>query len=133
MNAEPQIIVTPAGERLAVLPEAEFLALLEAAQDAADRDAVRGFRAALSAGDEELLPAELVDRILAGEPPLRVWREHRGLSARALARAAGIAQAYVTQIETGRRTGSIDTWTRLADALAVRIDDLLPPRVDERA
>jgi hypothetical protein len=75
MTANAQIIVTPTGERLAVLPEAEYLALLEAADDATDREAVRGFRAALAAGEEELLPAALVDRILDGESPLRVDRK----------------------------------------------------------
>jgi DNA-binding XRE family transcriptional regulator len=114
------------GERLAVLPEADYLALLEAADDAADRDAVRGFRTALARSDEELLPAVLVDRLLDGESPIRVWREHRGLTTHALAERAGLAQAYVSQIETGKRSGSLDTLTRLAAALGVTVDDLAP-------
>lgn len=124
MNA--QIIVTPAGERLAVLPEADYLALLEAAEDAADRAVVAAFRRDLATGDEELLPAALVDRILAGESPVRVWREHRGMTGEALAAAAGIAQSYVSQIETGRRDGTLDTMVRLAQALGVTVDDLVP-------
>jgi DNA-binding XRE family transcriptional regulator len=130
MNAKAQIIVTPSGERLALLPEADFIALVDAAEEAADIATLREFRTALATGEEELLHAAMVDRILAGEPPLRVWREHRGLTSRALAEAAGLAQAYVSQIETGRRAGSIETWSRLAGVLGVRLDDLLPLRED---
>ena len=42
----------------------------------------------LAAGEEELLPAAMVDAILDGESRVRVWREHRGLTAAALAKAA---------------------------------------------
>lgn len=124
MNA--QIIVTPTGERLAVLPEADYLALVEATEDASDREAVRRFRAAVANGEEEMLPAEMVDRILAGASPVRVWREHRGLTAQALAEAAGLAQSYVSQIETGKRDGTVDTLVKLAGALGVLVDDLVP-------
>lgn len=126
MNA--QIIVTPSGDRLAVLPEPDYLALVEAAEDVADAQALRRWKAAVAAGEEEMLPADLVDRVLAGEPPVRVWREHRGLTAQALAEAAGIAQSYLSQIETGKRDGTVETMAKIAGALGVLVDDLLPVR-----
>jgi DNA-binding XRE family transcriptional regulator len=124
MNA--QIIVTLSGDRLAVLPETEYLALVEAVEDASDVQAVRRWKAATEAGEEEALPADLVDRILTGEPPVRIWREHRGMTAQALAEAAGIAQSYLSQIETGKRGGTIETMAKIAGALGVLVDDLLP-------
>ncbi|WP_207779353.1 helix-turn-helix domain-containing protein [Zavarzinia aquatilis] len=51
--------------------------------------------------------------------------EHRGLSARALADRAGLSQAYVSQIETGKREGSISAMKVLAGALNVGLDDLV--------
>jgi DNA-binding XRE family transcriptional regulator len=123
MNA--QIITTPAGERLVVLPEAKYQALVEAVTDAADVAAVRRFEERLAAGEEELLPAEMVDRILDGENPIRVWRAHRGLTVKALAEQAGIASAYLSQIETGKRDGTVATVKKLADVLGVSIDDLV--------
>lgn len=36
-----QIIITPGGERLVIIPEAEFLAMREAFEDHEDREAVR--------------------------------------------------------------------------------------------
>jgi DNA-binding XRE family transcriptional regulator len=94
-------------------------------EDAADGDAVRRFQAALAAGEEELLPADLVDRLLSGENPLRVWREYRGLTIKALAAETGVAPSYLSQIETGKRAGTVETLARLADVLRTTIDDLV--------
>lgn len=123
MNA--QFIISPSGERLAVLPEAEYRALIDAAEEAADVAAVRRFNEHLATGEEELLPAEMANRILDGENPVRVWREYRGLNARALAAKAGITPAYLSQIETGKREGAVETMKRLAGALDVSLDDLV--------
>ena len=123
MNA--QTITTPAGERLVVLPEATYTALLEAAEDGADRAAVTEFRRLFAAGEEELVPAAVVDRLLSDENRVRVWREHRGLKAGELAGKAGIAPAYLSQIETGKREGTVETYRKLAEALSISLDDLL--------
>ena len=120
-----QIITTPAGERLIVMPEAEYRALIEAAEDAADLAAIDRFRRKLAAGEEELVPAAVVDRLLDGENPIRVWREHRGLGVKDLARQAAIAAPYLSQMETGKRAGTVETMRRLADALGLTIDDLV--------
>lgn len=120
-----QTITTPGGERLVVLPEIEFLSLVEAAEDAADRTAVQAFRRKFATGDEEFVPSEVVDRILDGESRLRVWRDHRGLSSKALAEKAGIAQGFLSQIETGKREGTLDTLRKLAQALDLTLDDLV--------
>ncbi len=120
-----QTIVTAGGERLVVLPEAEYEALLDAAEDAEDRLAFTEFQRRLALGEEELVPAGIVDRLLSGENRIRVWRDHRGLTAAVLAEKAGIAQGYLSQIETGKREGTIETLRRLASALAVSLDDLV--------
>ena len=123
MNA--QTIISPTGERLIVLAEADYNRLVAAAEDAADIAAVEIFRRKLAAGEEELVPAEIVNRILNGENRIRVWREHRGLTSDALAGKAGIAQGFLSQIETGRREGTVETLRKIADALSLTIDDLV--------
>lgn len=119
-----QFIDTDNG-RLAVLPEAEYLRLIEAIEDAEDIAAIDRFREKLAAGEEELVPAEIAHRLLADENPVRVWREHRGISAADLARASNLSQAYVSQIETGKRTGTIEAMKAIASALGVTVDDLI--------
>ena len=123
MNA--QTIVTPSGERFVLIPEADYEILMSAAEDAADVAAVQTFRLKLEAGEEELIPAVIVDRILNGENRIRVWRDHRGLTCTALAEKAGIAQPFLSQIETGKREGTVETLRRIAAALNVTIDDLV--------
>ncbi|MCX5495364.1 helix-turn-helix transcriptional regulator [Kaistia dalseonensis] len=120
-----QVITTPAGERLAVIPEAEYLAMVEAGESAADVAAVHRFRARMAAGEEELIPAAVVDRLLAGESPVRVWRQYRNMSARDLASSAGIGPPYLSEIETGKKEGSIGAMKAIAHALGVAIDDLV--------
>lgn len=73
----------------------------------------------------ESFPAEVVDRLLAGESPIRVYRDHRCLTQKHLAEAAGINPVYLSQIETGRRTGSARTLASIAGALDVEVDDLI--------
>lgn len=125
MSMNAQIIISATGDRLVVLTEAEYRTLVDAAADAADVAAIRRFEERLAAGEEELLPEEMVDRILDGENPIRVWREHRGLTVKALAEAAGITPAYLSQLETGKRDGTVATVKKLADALGVSVDDLV--------
>lgn len=120
-----QTIVTPAGERLVMLPEAEYEALLDAADDASDRAAVQDFQRRLANGKEELVPATVVDRILAGESRIRVWREHRGLTLRTLAETIGVGQPFLSQIETGKREGTLETLRKIAGALSLTLDDLV--------
>lgn len=116
-----QKIVTPLGETLVVLPLAEYEALI----DAADIAAAEKVRSDIEAGRDELIPEAMVERMLAGESLVKLWREHRNLTAAQLAAAAGISAGYLSELESGKKTGSLETLRRIADALALNIDDLL--------
>ena len=75
--------------------------------------------------DEEGVPIAIVDRLLAGDNPIRVWREYRGLGLAALAAAAGVGKGYLSQLENGERQGPVQTLKRVAAALRVSLDDLV--------
>ncbi len=75
--------------------------------------------------EADYLPQEMVERMLAGENLIRVWREHRGLKGKELAEQAGINAGYLSQIESGQKTGSVEALKRVADVLGVDIDDLV--------
>jgi DNA-binding XRE family transcriptional regulator len=113
------------GEDFVALSREAYDRLVEAAEDAADSAAIARFEQRLAAGEEEFVPSAMVDRILAGENLVRVWREHRGLTVSALAEMAGIAQPYLSQIETGKREGTLQTMKKIAAALRVKLDDLV--------
>ena len=110
---------------------AELERRLEEAEDENDAFELRlaQIEDVLSGG--ERIPVSLVDRLAEGEHPVRVWREHRGASLRALAETAGISPALLSEIETGRKEGSIRTLAALARALRVEVDDLLPWKADQ--
>nr|WP_086491388.1 helix-turn-helix transcriptional regulator [Novosphingobium panipatense] len=110
---------------MVTIPIEEYQALQEAAEDLADIRASERVKAAVERGDDEYVPAELVNRILAGESPLRVWREYRGLTQLALSEAAGVSRAQIAQIEGTKQVGSVQTLRKLADALTIAIDDLV--------
>ena len=107
---------------LVVMNRAEYEALVQRVEDAEDVAVLR--RAASHPEERDYLPIELVERLLAGESPVRIWREQRGLSARALAATAGVDPAYLSQIETGRKPGSVRALKKLAAALAVDLEDV---------
>ena len=97
--------------------------------DAEDRDdiaAAHQVQSRLATGTEELLPAAFVDRMLLGEHPLKLWREHRGLTAAALAKAAGVSQSYLSELESGKKEGTVSTLQSLALVLGVSLEDILP-------
>lgn len=75
--------------------------------------------------DEELLPADMVKRMVSGISPIRVFREYRGMTQQALADAANVSKTTISELETGRKTGSIKTLSAIAHALNVDIDDLV--------
>lgn len=56
---------------------------------------------------------------------IAAWRERSALSQTALARAAGISKAYLSQIETGARRGSVRALKAIAQALGVSLDQLV--------
>jgi hypothetical protein len=123
-EARVQIITTPGGEELVVLPKADYDALVSR-DDEVDLAAVEEFRARRAAGEQEILPDSMVARLLAGEHPVKVWREHRRLKRAALVERAGIASGYLSEIEAGKKPGSVDAYRKIAKALDVTIDDLV--------
>lgn len=111
------------GAAAVVMSRADAEALVSAAEDAEDIRLARGAEVETPARDR--WPVDLVKRELRGESPIRLWREHRGLSVTALAEKAGFSQSYLSEIETGRKQASARALKALAEALDVGLDDLV--------
>jgi mRNA interferase RelE/StbE len=103
----------------------EYQKLRDAAEELSDLRSYDRARADLASGDDELVPAEYVNRVLAGESALRVFRDLRGLTQLRLAGASGVNRVQIADIEAGRKTGSVETLKKLAHALGIAIDDLV--------
>lgn len=64
----------------AVIPYDEYQALMERLEWLEDLRDSKAFAEKLGRGAEEAIPAEVVERLVEGESPVKVWREHRGLT-----------------------------------------------------
>ncbi|MWL89804.1 helix-turn-helix domain-containing protein [Cupriavidus sp. SW-Y-13] len=93
--------------------------LIEDAEDALLYDA------AVAADDGVRIPAAVIDSQLAGDHPIKAWRDYRRLTQEALATSAGLSKPYLSQIENRKRDGSVEVMRALAQALAVPLDILV--------
>lgn len=71
------------------------------------------------------LPADILQKIeLAKESAIKIIRKHRGLTQDDLANVCGLSRPYLTEIETGRKEGSIRSLKSIAKALNVPLERL---------
>ena len=123
--SDPQIIKTPSGEELVVLPRHEYEALLERAnhedEDEADVAIYDARKAELAAGGT-VLPEEVSAAILRGESRIKAIRNWRDETQLHLSFKTGIGQGYLSDLESGRRAGTPETLRKLAKALKVPVE-----------
>ena len=122
---KPQIIHTPEGGELVVLPKAEYDALISAAEDAEDILAAERSLARIAAGEEELITDAEMSEYLDAPTPLAFWRKKRGLTQSALAKEVGVTQAYLSEIESGKKEARVSVLRGLGAALKVTVDELV--------
>jgi DNA-binding XRE family transcriptional regulator len=113
------------GKEFAVLPMAKLKKLMIDAEMLVDVMAYDEAKQRLARGEDELIPLELIERRLAGENPMKIWREYRGLTQEALAKRSKVSRPMIAAIETGHKTGGVGTLKKLAVALGVDVDDLV--------
>jgi len=118
---------TPKGE-VAILPRKDYEALVakaaEVDEDVGTARLVGSARKEVAAG-APLLPKVIVDRLAAGEHPIRVLREWRDVTQMHLSFKTNISQGHISDIENGRRTGTTTTLRAIARALNVPLDLLV--------
>jgi ribosome-binding protein aMBF1 (putative translation factor) len=119
----PVMTKSPKGDDIVILSRKEYDRLLVAANDDAADAAIA--KKAIARNEETLNEAEM-DELLAARTPLAFWRKKRGLTQTDLARAAGIAQGFLSEIESGRKTGDVTVLQRIAIALEISLLELVP-------
>ncbi len=108
----------------AVLPYHEYQKLLDAWEMLEDIRAYDEAKANIEAG-EELIPSNVAYALLDGKNPIRVWREYRALTQQQLAERVGISKPYLSQLESGKRSGTTDVLNNIAHALNVSLEELI--------
>lgn len=83
------------------------------------------YRGMVSGGQNKQLPDEILDALTARqESPVKILRKYHGLTQADLANRAGISRPYLTEIETGKKDGSIRAMKSLAEVLDVSVGAL---------
>ncbi|MEQ8479526.1 MAG: helix-turn-helix transcriptional regulator [Hoeflea sp.] len=93
-------------------------------EDLIDSLEAQAIMARVAAG-EETFPHELVVELSQTDSRIRTYRKYRGMTGSELAAAAGISQPHLSDIENGKKAGSVDVLKRIATALRVDLDDLV--------
>jgi DNA-binding XRE family transcriptional regulator len=116
--------ITRKGKEFAVIPVEALQRLMDDAEMLADVRAYDAAKGRLDRGEDELIPLEITERRLAGESPVRIWRDHRALTQEALAKVSKVSRTMIAAIEAGHKTGGIATLKKLATALKVDLENL---------
>jgi ribosome-binding protein aMBF1 (putative translation factor) len=124
----PVMTKTPKGDDIVILSRAEYDKLVATAHhndDDADAATARTMLARLASGTEEVLTAAETDALVAAKTPLAFWRGKRGMTQTDLADRVGIKQGFLSEIESGHKTGDVVTLRKIANALRISLDDLV--------
>jgi ribosome-binding protein aMBF1 (putative translation factor) len=118
--------------RTVTLYRKDYDALLQAADHPVDRAAVEAHRAdeakvGWNVARRNYFSRDEAERLLDGESPVRIWREKRGMTQRALADATEIGPSYLAEIEGGKKPGSAVALRRIAQILGVPMEQLVEP------
>jgi DNA-binding XRE family transcriptional regulator len=121
---KPQIITTPEGSELVVIPRAEYEELKIKANFADEEDdedcaLYDDRKAELASGQDTHLPPEVSAAMLRGECLLKALRNWRGVTQNQLAKQTNLAQGYISDLEAGRRKGTKETMTLIAQSLKI--------------
>lgn len=72
------------------------------------------------AGDD--LPDDVLDQLASGQSsPIKILRGWRGMTQQELAEAANLSRPYLTEIEKGKKDGSVRAIRAIAEALRVEV------------
>jgi len=84
---------------------------------------IHDFTALKNAGMTVNLPSEIMEKITLGQDSaIKIIRKHRGMTQAELAQASEISRPYLTEIETGKKDGSIRALKAIAGALDVSLE-----------
>jgi DNA-binding XRE family transcriptional regulator len=83
------------------------------------------YRAMTGGKSEDNLPDDILDQLAARQDhPVKILRQHRGLTQAELAKESGLSRPYLTEIETGKKDGSLRAMKSLAEVLGVTVGQL---------
>ena len=121
----PVMTKSPNGDEIVILSRDEYDRLIAADEDMKDAKTARRIIEQIASGEETVLTEAELDEFLKAKTPLSFWRKKRRMTQADLAKAADIAQGFISEIESGQKPGTPATLKKIAQALNIKIDDLV--------
>jgi DNA-binding XRE family transcriptional regulator len=121
----PVMTKSPKGDEIVILSRDEYDRLIAADADTKDAKTARRVIEQIASGEETVLSEAELDEFLKAKTPLSFWRKKRRMTQADLAKATGIAQGFISEIESGQKPGTPATLKKIAQALNIKIDDLM--------
>jgi DNA-binding XRE family transcriptional regulator len=118
-------VISEQGQKFVKVPLSIFEKLEEDAEMLHDIAVFDAAKAEWLADETRTIPHSIVKRVVQGESTVLVWRDHRGMTQQQLADACSISRPLLSQIESGKKTGSVATLKKIAEALGCLVDDLI--------
>ncbi len=83
------------------------------------------YREMSNQNENTALPDDVLNKITAREHhPIKIVRNYRNMTQAELAKKAGLSRPYLTEIETGKKDGSLRAMKAIAEALNVTVGTL---------
>lgn len=120
-----QLIKSPRGDDMVVIPKKDYDKLIDEITDLRGTKRAEAVIAKMATSGDDFVPADVAAAIADGGNKVRVWRKHRGMTARALSVETGFPASYLSEIETGKKAGSLAAIKAIAEALNIPLDYLV--------
>ena len=123
MTIDVQFIEKGGQPEWAIIPYSDYQKLIQAYNHISDEALM--LQALSRNTKHELLPHNIVVKLINGGNPTRILRQYRGKTMDELAQETGITQSYLSQLESSKKQASQKVLKALAQSLQVDIDDLI--------
>jgi len=120
MKIHPQTIYRGKQPEFVILPYKEYKKLISSLEDFKDIQEVKEH----VQNQSETFPMDVVLALSKGENPIKVYRKYRGLSQVTLAKKINVSKQYISQLESGKRDGTVPVLKAISKTLGIDLEDI---------
>ena len=118
-------MATIGNKRYAMIPMDEYEDMMDDLQDMQEIGEILEIHRQIKTGEMPTYPASVVNALINGVNPVKVYREHKGLTQQELADKIGKSVAMIRKIENGESEASVSTMKAIANVLDTDVDSLI--------
>lgn len=118
-------MATIGNKQYAMIPMDEYEDMMDDLQDMQEIGKILEIHRQIKTGEMPTYPASVVNALINGVNPVKVYREHKGLTQQELADKIGKSVAMIRKIENGESEASVSTMKAIANVLDTDVDSLI--------